>query len=425
MPRLLSSLLLILGLSLPAAAAEFTALKGHGGPIMALTMANGRVVSASFDNSLGLWTGTQPRWLEGHAAAVTAVTVGPNGDVISGGDDFAVLHWADGPKQIGQHKGKVTSLAVTPDGQTVTAGSWDGSIMLWPLGPGEAAELPYPGAGVNALVYDPDGQALFAATSKGVLLRYEVGSAQTPRPLVRHGFSINRLVAGPGWVAYGAVDGATRIIDAQTGAPIADFTLGRRPVLALAYHAPTHQLAVGDGEGYILVIDTQEWRITRDFRAMRTGPVWALTYSPDGQMIYAGGLDPVVYGWPVELLDTYEPVGGDQRSFLRNPGAMSNGERQFMRKCSICHSLDSGPSRRAGPSLHGVLGRPAGHVPGYSYSARLSGLDLIWTDETIDALFEVGPDRYIPGSKMPQQIIAKPQDRADLIEFLRSAAEGN
>ena len=60
-------------------------------------------------------------------------------------------------------------------------------------------------------------------------------------------------------------------------------------------------------------------------------------------------------------------------------------------------------------------------MPGYSYSPTLDGSDIIWGDDTIDALFDLGPDHYIPGSKMPMQVIAGAQDRADLIAFLRDA----
>jgi cytochrome c len=218
------------------------------------------------------------------------------------------------------------------------------------------------------------------------------------------------------------VDGGTRVID-HSGRQIADFTLDRRPVLSMAFHAETSQLAVGDGHGYIMMIDTNRWRITRDFRAMRKGPVWALTFSNDGEVVHAGGLDDVIYVWPVALLDKFQPAEGQTRSFLRDAKSMSNGERQFMRKCSICHSLKAGPTRKAGPSLHGLFGRRAGTLENYRYSKTLENSSIIWSDDTIDLLFDEGPDHYIPGSKMPMQVIAKASDRADLIEFLRGAAQ--
>ena len=100
---------------------------------------------------------------------------------------------------------------------------------------------------------------------------------------------------------------------------------------------------------------------------------------------------------------------------------MTNGERQFMRKCSICHALTAGNSRKAGPNLHGLFGRLAGTLPDYRYSETLDGSDIVWTAETIDALFDLGPDHYIPGSKMPMQRIAGAKDRRDLIDFLADA----
>ena len=102
---------------------------------------------------------------------------------------------------------------------------------------------------------------------------------------------------------------------------------------------------------------------------------------------------------------------------------MENGERQFMRKCSICHALTPPPSRKAGPTLHGLFGRAAGSVPGYPYSPILANSDIVWTDESIDALFDLVPDHYIPGSKIPMQRITGAQDRQDLIAFLRRATE--
>ena len=70
---------------------------------------------------------------------------------------------------------------------------------------------------------------------------------------------------------------------------------------------------------------------------------------------------------------------------------MNNGERQFNRKCSICHTLTGGSARRAGPTLAGVFGREAGAVEGYNYTQALESGGIIWSAETIGSLFELGP----------------------------------
>ena len=382
------------------------------------TAPDGRIATASFDNSVGLWSGKSPEWLEGHEAAVNSVVF--NGTAIySAGDDFTLRRWPGG-EIVGQHKGKIVGLAASKT--HVATASWDGTIGLWPVDGSDPVLLGPTGSGVNAVAFSPDGAHLYSAGVDGALRLWDVASGQETDRLVEHGFGINELILNmqDNWIAYGAVDGVTRILDLSTREE-RDFTLDRRPILALALSPDRSLLAVGDGEGYIMVIDTTEWRIAQDFRATLRGPVWALAFSADGQNIHAGGIDDAMYSWPVSALGDQDQMAAVEPSFLKNPDEMSNGERQFARKCSICHSLTPDGQRRAGPTLYGLFGRPAGTLPGYFYSETLQDSDIIWNDETINALFDEGPDHYIPGSKMPMQRIAQAQDRDDLIAFLRRA----
>lgn len=422
--RLAAVLLVVLTFPALALANGFFTLKGHGGPVMGLAVApDGRVATASFDNSVGVWTAGTPAWHDGHEAAVNTVLFDGN-DLYSAGDDFTLRRWPSGVV-LGRHKGKVMALSALPG--VIAAASWDGTIGLWPRnGQGAGKLMKGHGGGVNALAATADGTRLFSASADGTIRIWDPANASERRQLVRHGFGINKLALNEaaGWLAYGAVDGVTRIIDPDSGALIADFTLDRRPILALALTPDGRLIAVGDGEGYIMVIDTAHWRIAQDFRATLRGPVWALAFSPDGQTLYAGGLDDAAYAWPVDALDQATPVGQGPRAFLRPPEEMSNGERQFARKCSICHALTPSSARRAGPTLYRIFGRRAGTVPDYSYSQTLDRSKIIWNDTTINALFDLGPDHYIPGTKMPMQRITKPQDRADLVDFLRQATAG-
>ncbi len=435
------ALALILALATPAFGQEFFTLKGHGGPVMDIAVApSGQIATASFDNSIGIWTDGVPTWLEGHRAAVNTLIFASDTALISGGDDFQVLFWsltAGIPRLLGTHQGKVTALAVSDSAHLVASSSWDGTVGLWPIGQNRAEllspppDLPKPrllqghSQGVNDVVFSRDGTRLYSASADGTLRQWDVQSGTETRVLVKNGFGINTLALNEdaGWIAYGAVDGVTRLIDLRTGDPIADFTLDRRPILAMAYHAPSHLLAVGDGEGFIMMIDTQTRQILRDFRATVRGPIWALAFAPDGLNIHAGGIDDTVYSFPIAAMDDAPRMATQQRSFLEKPATMSNGERQFKRKCSICHTTDAGSARRAGPSLHGLFGRRAGSVADYTYSSTLRDADIIWSDDTIDALFDLGPDHYIPDSKMPMQRITSAADRRDLINYLRDVTQ--
>ncbi len=102
------------------------------------------------------------------------------------------------------------------------------------------------------------------------------------------------------------------------------------------------------------------------------------------------------------------------------PGDPARGEELF-KKCVACHTLEEGGRNKVGPRLHGLFGRKAGGVADFKYSPALRDSALVWTPETVDALFAKGPDVLTPGSKMPLQTMASPKDRADLIAYLQRA----
>jgi len=45
----------------------------------------------------------------------------------------------------------------------------------------------------------------------------------------------------------------------------------------------------------------------------------------------------------------------------------------------------------------------------------------VWTPETVSRLFELGPNAYTPGTKMPEQKIGSAEDRKALTDFLTRA----
>lgn len=420
--------------ALPVSAADFQTLKGHGGPVMDIDVSRetGAVASASFDNSVGIWQGRVPRWLEGHAAAVNVVKFIDAGRAVSAGDDNSLMLWdleSGSSARLEGHTAKVMGLAVSPDRSVIASASWDARIGLWPIGGGDPVFCSGHTAGVNAVAFSRDGKRLYSASVDGSIKLWDVATRSEKRVIDRNGFGVNVLALGgegdsESWLAYGSQDGVTRIVDIETGDRLHDFAFERRPILALAISPDGTRLATGDGHGYITVFDTTSWEIESDFRAALRGPIWALAFSKDGTVLHAGGIENIVYSWPLADLDRFEPMARDTPQFLRKPEDMPNGERQFARKCSICHALTADGGRKAGPTLHNVFGRRAGTLPGYPYSETLTGSDIIWSEETIDQLFLDGPDHFIPGSKMPMQRIVGDQDRTDLINYLKSATSG-
>jgi cytochrome c len=82
--------------------------------------------------------------------------------------------------------------------------------------------------------------------------------------------------------------------------------------------------------------------------------------------------------------------------------------------CAACHSIDEND---LGPRHRGVVGRRAGSVEDYNYSAALKSSGLTWDEPTLDRWL-INPSALVPGTKMFFQI-GDAQSRADLIAYLR------
>jgi cytochrome c len=91
------------------------------------------------------------------------------------------------------------------------------------------------------------------------------------------------------------------------------------------------------------------------------------------------------------------------------------------RKCAACHSFEEGGAAKIGPPLWNVVGRDIASVQGFAYSSALQGKDGAWDYQTLDA-FLTQPRQWAPGTKMAFAGIKKPEERADVILYLRSLA---
>lgn len=72
---------------------------------------------------------------------------------------------------------------------------------------------------------------------------------------------------------------------------------------------------------------------------------------------------------------------------LAGPTAQAQDGASVFNRCKACHSLKAGQNK-VGPSLHGVVGRPAGTVEGFRYTdlnQQAGDLGLVWTKENIVA----------------------------------------
>jgi cytochrome c len=94
------------------------------------------------------------------------------------------------------------------------------------------------------------------------------------------------------------------------------------------------------------------------------------------------------------------------------------GEQLYTR-CMACHAV---ASDRVGPRHCGLFGRLAGSVPSFDYSPAMKKSGIVWNERTLDQ-FLAKPLTMVPGSTMTYDGVADPDDRADLIAYLKRVNE--
>ena len=95
------------------------------------------------------------------------------------------------------------------------------------------------------------------------------------------------------------------------------------------------------------------------------------------------------------------------------------------KKCRACHDVGPEAKNKVGPLLNGIIGRPAGTVEGFNYSPankEAGAKGLVWTEEVLFK-YLAAPLTFMPGTKMAFAGLNDPQDRKDVIAYLKKFAK--
>ncbi|GBD43089.1 Cytochrome c2 [bacterium HR40] len=398
----------------------------HGGAVRDLAVtADGRaLVSGGFDYAVVLWeraTGTPRARVVAHDGPVNDVIVLPGGAIAaSAGDDGAIVLLDIGSgavvARLFGHEAKVVALAARAGGEELASAGWDGTVRLWSIA--ERRERTRFGdpdrryTGVAFLAED----GLVAADHTGSLTRWDGVSGRVRWRTPGNGFPTTRLLARGDLVISGSIDGSVRGWNAEDGRERFRLEGQEKPVLSLALSDDGAWLASGTAAGTIYLWHVAEQRGERVLRAPG-GAVWSLAFAPDGRTLYSGHGDGAIRVWDIS---NGQQIGGPHALQLAASERLLGDERgaQLFRKCIGCHSLTPDDEHKAGPTFYHLIGRRAGTVPGYPYSEALRRSGIVWTEETLGRLFELGPEAFVPGSRMPLQRVPDPQDRAALVAYI-------
>jgi cytochrome c len=424
---------------------------GHGGMVRALALSadGSRVLTGGFDYTVRLWNFVEQKQtalLDEHFGPVNAVAFVPGAQnapdapgapntagvpgadrAISSGDDGNVIVWdlkTRAPlRRFTRHGGKVMAVAASPNGRVAASGGWDRRVRLWDIATGkQLQELVHP-SNVTAIAFTPDGKRLVSGTTDGVVRVWRVADGVRLSELRGHGWVVAQLAVSPdGRRAISASTDATlRLWDLENYRELAILKGHDGPIFGVAFSRDGTRALSGGRDGAIIYWDLATRAPIRVIRAHKR-PVWAVALTPDGRFGLSAGYDGSVRVWHLATGDRIGlPGEGDNepKPWLdsNHPGA------KLYRKCAACHSLSADGPRRSGPHFARLFGRRAGGVPGYKYSSALRRSNIVWTRQTLMGLFMDGPDKYIPGTKMPMQRVRNPAELASLVDYLRELTE--
>jgi cytochrome c len=117
-------------------------------------------------------------------------------------------------------------------------------------------------------------------------------------------------------------------------------------------------------------------------------------------------------------------VGSAQGEEAAAPAGSPDAGAMVFKKCMACHQIGPNAQNGIAPVLNGIVDRPAGQYPNYSYSSANKNSGLVWNERTLAAYLRA-PAKVVPGTKMIFSGLTKAREISDVIAYLKQfAADG-
>lgn len=423
--RILSVAAIALFLAAPVAAD----LIGHGGMVRSVDVSpdGERILTGSFDYSARLWDAgdqSEVKILDLHEGPVTSVGFSPDGvHGLTTSDDFTAIFWnldtGEMVQRLKGHKHKVMTSAFSRDGRRVVTGSWDNTARVWDVASGETQVVLSTNGPVNAVAFFDDDRFIATGGHHPVIEIWNAETGDIAGKLEGHRAGITALRVSPDgtYALSSSIDKTIMLWDLQSQQMIREIEVRDGQVFDVRFSPDGRRAVTAGRDGYIVEWNLDDGMPLHEIYAHER-IVWSVAYTPDGRFAVSASSDEEARVWHLE---TGDRIGirtdrvAEAQPWLESdhPGA------SLYPKCAQCHALEADGPARSGPHFEGLYGRPAGAVAGYRYSSALTDVDFVWDSENLFRLFDEGPDKMLPGTKMPIQKVTNPDDLADLVDYLR------
>ncbi len=195
------------------------------------------------------------------------------------------------------HKGSIFSLCAGLHEHTFFSGADDGYVVEWNMETkGDGRLLVQVNRPVYTMYLDREQQLLLCGTASGNLHVIDLTARKEIRNIEAHTLGIFDIQAIGDTIITAGGNGTVCIWNKQTLELLHALPVSDKSARVIAIHPNGKEFAVGFSDYHIRIFSTETFKQLFELKA-HTNSIFALSYSPDGKLLYSGGRDVMLKSW--------------------------------------------------------------------------------------------------------------------------------